>query len=522
MQKLVGSFWTTLEKDQSQISPEERHQALCTAEGLLTSWSEIDKPTRETVLQNLEHHSLHSCAFNHLLIDSIRYHVTKDLTFLHTIPARIDEHPDELAACASTFMTLAEMVFNDTGNTLATIINRRVFRTLFNKQHSRIGGLYDRLIGNHSQPFSPNNKVVILTRQFLQSPHAPTVDAINFATLLTQDFGKEVMIVASSEYTHANDGAIVPAACGAMIPEYQGGLKTINANGHSFPFLMCGDGIFGEPAAIQGIQAIDAFSPEMILCISAPSLLAEPFHHRCFCFIYPTARGVPLTTHCFFHTWDQPDAEMQHILDQENLRDKHLFAQHPGFEVKPPSTALTRRQFGIPEDAFLFVVVGIRLFMDIDDRFLKLLVQICDHPKAHIAFAGNFENYKEQVGKHAALKGRTTHLGFQQDIMGVYQIADAYLNPIRNGGGSAIVYALQAGLPVLSLPSGDAGMVVAGFPPLETYEDMGKRAYDLMTNATVLSDYQKLAHQEAPKFSGRKSLLDNIMQAFHEFAKRQG
>ena len=521
MQKLIGSFWTTLAKHQSQISPEERTQALYTAESLIHSWTALDSNTRETVLHNLEHVSLDACAFNRLLIDSLRYQLTKDTARLESIPTHIDGHPEDLAACASTFMGLSEMVFNDHEKSLASILDRRVFRSLFEKQLNRVNILYDRFAGNRSIPFSRTNKVVILTRQFLIPPHAPTVDALNFARSLIEDFGKDVMIVSSSEYSHARDGAIVPAVLGATVPDYKGGVKTIGTNGHSLPFLMCGDGVFGENSVIQGIQAIDAFSPEMILCISAPSLLAEPFHERSFCFIYPTGRGVPLTNHCFFHTWDPPDDEMQEILDQENLRDRHLFAQHPGFETKPASEALTRHQFGIPDDAFLFVIVGARLSRDVDDRFLRLLVKICDHPKAHFAFAGNFDTFEEEVGKYPALRGRTTYLGFQPDMMGVYHIADSYINPNRNGGGSAIVYALQAGVPALSLSSGDAGMVVAGFPPLATYDDLAQRAHDLMANANILNDYQKLAQQEAPKFSGRKALVSRIMQAFNEFARQR-
>ena len=113
---------------------------------------------------------------------------------------------------------------------------------------------------------------------------------------------------------------------------------------------------------------------------------------------------------------------MNQILAKDELGDLHLFTQHPGFDVKTLSNGLTRKQFGIPEDVFLFVVVGLRLSQDVDDRFLQLLGNICEHPNAHVAFAGNFDNYDETVGQYPALRGRTTYLGFQLDIMGVYHI----------------------------------------------------------------------------------------------------
>lgn len=523
MQINIQGLLATLRKDQSAITAHERSQALSLATDLIKVWERLDNETKAQILQMLGQLSSHPGAYQHLLIDSLQYQLRKDLAFLKSIPVHIDGHPDDLGACASSFMSLAELVFNDhesSGAGVSSIIDRGVFRSLFEKQLARVTALYDQFARNRSVPFSRNNKVVVLTRQFFAPPHAPTVDTINFVLALINNFGKEVMIVASSEITNAGGGAIAPEILAHTVPQYTGGPKNMSMDGHSVQFLMCGDGTFGETAAKQGIQAIDAFDPEMILCVSAPSVLAEPFHDRSFCFIYPTERGVPITNHCYFHTWDQPDGEMRRIIANENLSNLYLFTQHPGFDVKPPSTALTRQQFGIPKDVFLFVVVGLRLSQDVDDRFLELLCQICEHPNAHIGFAGNFDDYEEKVGHHPSLRGRTTHLGLQEDIMGVYQISDAFLNPIRKGGGSAIVYAMQAGLPILSLPFGDAGMATVGFPQLADYDAIAHRAQELMTNKNVLNDYQARARAEAPKFSDRKALLDKILQAFDDFAKR--
>lgn len=520
MQIDVPGLWRTLRKNQSEIGAQERGQALYTATGLITLWDKFDDVTKHEVLEMLESLASHPGAYQHLLIDSLRYQLTKNLNFLKTIPDYIDGHPDDLTACASSYMTLGDLVSNDSQRLdVIPILGRRPFRSLFEKKLARVMELYDQFAVNRSVPFSRTGKVVVLTRQFLAPPHAPTVDAINFAIALIEDFSKEVMIVASSEYSNFRDGVIAPGVLATTVPEYTGGLKSLELSGHSIPFLLCGDGAFGEAAIQQGIQAIDAFLPEMILCVSSPTVFAEPFHDRSFCFVYPTSQGIPYTNHCFFHTWNQPDAEMHHIVAEEKLEDKYLFSQHPGFAPKPLSTSLTRQQFGIPEEVFLFVVVGFRLSIDVDDSFLQFLEKVCQHPKAHVAFAGNFDDYEEKVGQYPTLRNRTTHLGFQLDIMGVYHIADAYLSPKQKGGGSAIIYAMQAGLPVLSLPSGDAGMAAVGFPQLPTYDDMAHRAQELITNENVLNDYRVLAREEAPKWSNRKALLNRIMQAFEDFAK---
>ena len=117
---------------------------------------------------------------------------------------------------------------------------------------------------------------------------------------------------------------------------------------------------------------------------------------------------------------------------------------------------------------------------DVDDEFCTMLERVVENEQAHIAFSGHFETFAEQMEKFPLLKERCTHIGFQDDIMAVYNISDAFLNPNRKGGGSAIVYAMQADLPVLSLPFGDAGMAASAFPSLEDYTAMAQKALELV------------------------------------------
>ena len=63
--------------------------------------------------------------------------------------------------------------------------------------------------------------------------------------------------------------------------------------------------------------------------------------------------------------------------------------------------------------------------------------------------------------------------------------------------------------------------VGAGFPTLATYDAMAHRAHELMADEHMLNDYRGMAREKAPKFSDRKGLLNKIMNAFEDFAKRQ-
>ena len=185
-------LWVTLTKDQAEITALERRQAIHTATGMINVWEEFGEDIKAQIIELLEKLSSHRGAYNNLLLGSLRYQLTKDLNFLKTIPDHIDGHPDDLTACASSFMSLANIVFNDTERSdVTSIINRRVFRSLFEKKLKRMMELYDLIAVKRSVPFSRNDKVVVLTRQFLVPPHAPTVVAIDFAIALIEDFGND-------------------------------------------------------------------------------------------------------------------------------------------------------------------------------------------------------------------------------------------------------------------------------------------------------------------------------------------
>jgi len=137
---------------------------------------------------------------------------------------------------------------------------------------------------------------------------------------------------------------------------------------------------------------------------------------------------------------------------------------------------------------------------------------------AHVAFAGNFLTYQEVLPNRQNLVGRFSFLGLQDDIMAVYSISNCYLNPKRTGGGSAIVYALAAGLPSLSCPVGDGYEAVRSFPLIPNYQVMAQTCKDLMTNPEFLSRYQTLAREEAARLCSRAPLVERIESRYRMFA----
>ena len=515
VQKLLGN----LANKDAATSKSDRVGLVHSATLLALSYQHIEAGNQAMLLSMLRKLSGHKDTFKGAIIESLLFHITQEDKHLKKLTSYLMKRQSDFTEANGSLYSLAGLNFNSSGdraNQLEKLAGRQLFLKLLRDGKEHVRRLYEQVVEPGEEPFAANDQAIILTRQILMPPHAPTVDTLKFAARLMKNYGKQVLIIATSEASAAMDGAIAPATTGNLDKRFIGNNK-LDYEGISIPFVMAGNGVANEGSIAQIVKVVDMVKPEMILSVGSPSLIGEVFAHRCFSFLYPTNKGVPIIEDCSFHTWDQPDAAMEKVLEDEELQQKHLFAQHPGFDVKPPSSSLTREQFNIPEDAFVFVVVGMRLSDEVNSSFLETLESILNHPSAFIAFAGNFDTYDTAVEGYPNVKSRSRWIGFQNDIMAVYNISDAFLNPERKGGGSGIVYALQAGLPVLSMPSGDAGLAAAGFPKLETYADMEDVARKLIDDPSLLQQYKATAVSEAPKFSGRAALLERIMEEFEKY-----
>jgi hypothetical protein len=416
---------------------------------------------------------------------------------------------------------LAGGVFNAARG--AEIIRAEFSRARFRSYYENTVSLIDSLLGRQKvvvkQIFQPNSRVVVLTQQFLESFHAPTKDALEFAWFLSQNYAKEVMIVSSCEYSSHPSGSVLPLALSRVLQDYANE-ETVSYKDKVFRYFQPQKGRFSLETIPQTVAAIEAFDPAMILVVGGRNLLAELFVKRAFVLFYPTTSKLPMLSKPNFFMWREPTVAESSLLDSEGLRTSYLFHQHPGFEVPTQKISLSRKDWYIPEDAFVFAVVGVRLDADIKSEFLDMLEDVIHDPRAYIVFAGHFSGYRQVVASRESLADRCRFLGFQDDIMAVYSICNCYLNPRRTGGGSAIVYALAAGLPSLSCPVGDGYEAVRKLPLLPNYEAMAKTCKKLMNNPDTVRFYRALATQEAARLCSRAPLVERIQASYRIFLEK--
>lgn len=482
---------------------------------------ELNSKTRKILVKHLKAGRNTKDAYKAILIESMLLYLEGKPVSSMKLKALLENYVPTLADGASVLATLNWWRFSQkegTDERLKQHLGRNTFTTVFNRTVDVVDAMYLQVCGGALPAFKRTGNVIVLTRQMLMPPHAPSVRTLEFAKNLTENHGKNVMIVCSSETTSEPTGPLVPQGIGQFAEQFLTA-STVNYEGVQLPFIMTGRGTFTEPAVRQTLEVMHNFDPEMILSIGAPNMLAEPFGDRAFCFFYMSGRGTAITRRQHFHTWDTLTDEQRSELEAEGTLHKHLFVSTPGYHEKVQYSKLTRSQFGVPDDAFLYCVIGLRLGQEVDTEFLTLLKRIAENSNSYFLFAGKFDGYEETMADWPELSNRCHFAGMQPDIMAVYELCDAFINPDRAGGGSGAAQALQGHVPVLTRPIGDVGYMVKNAATYETYEAMGDAAIAIANDRALHDTFIENAKKDGDRLSVRDEYLSRIMDEFEKFAE---
>lgn len=360
-------------------------------------------------------------------------------------------------------------------------------------------------------------RVVIIVQQLIAPTHAPTRSSFEFARKLRDVFGKEVMVVNSMEYGSVAYGSIIPSMTFGHNPILEG-MKLVEYRGHHQRTFQGSGVLWSDQSLLECAQAIKDFQPEMILALGTRNLLPEAYADDVFTFIYPTGKGVAHVTDAYFMSWNPlSDTELA-LCKKRGVRNRYLFDKHPGFEAPPSTESFSRAEFDLPEDKFIYSVVGHRLFLEVDEAFIReLMIPVAKNPDAHFMFVGTFPNYEEVFKDYPELAGRHTYIGFHNDMMAVFALADGYINPIRIGGGSTIVYAMAAGLVALSAAVGDSAEAITDFPQYTTYEELTAEALALLEDEDLRDTYRSLGAATYARLGDRTPLVAKIVDAFEAY-----
>ena len=153
-----------------------------------------------------------------------------------------------------------------------------------------------------------------------------------------------------------------------------------------------------------------------------------------------------------------------------DLRSHFSREIHSGMETR--CTVNRVDTYAIAGSGTTQILIGNRLDQEITDSFEQFMKKILQKSeKVDFVIIGETKDLQKRLVNNMFEK-RIHYLGYCPILKGTVGALDLYLNPDRLGGGWSSMIALYAGIPVVTLPTGDVAYNVSGEFVVSNYEEM--------------------------------------------------
>jgi glycosyltransferase involved in cell wall biosynthesis len=362
------------------------------------------------------------------------------------------------------------------------------------------------------------NRVVLITIQMLGPQHAPTFDALDYAARLVRA-GKRPLLINTGLYPRALSAPFYAPVLASHSAD-RDGMNRVVHNGVEIDFHQVAPAMPDQDEIVRLTKALYAARPGYVISMGHSNLLAD------LCGTFTTTVGFPFgtefqvtaaSTYVLPRAWREGD---EVAAAQRNLTRDLVLATDYRFSRPPPVRTFSRQGVG-EEGSILIAVVGTRLDVEASAAWMKALGDALDrNPDLVVIFAGAFTRYAERVATHASLSARTYAVGLIDDVPALLDCCDLYLNPPRTGGGSSAAYALAAGSPVLTDPTGDVARV-AGDTALPGLHELDATVQRWRDDLAWRAEMIQRARRRWAEISDRDGLLHQIDDLARAHAHRR-
>ncbi len=387
-----------------------------------------------------------------------------------------------------------------------------------------------------------HNRIVLITDQLLGLHHAPTKILLEQCYSLQKNMGMEILLfvcpvslatdhqitwfdqIKMNYFNELNGDYYISYRDGdiSVSPKESNGIFYIEYK----DIILRGKQVVMDVANLQAqkllLQLIYEYNPLFVFNVNSINPLAD----ICNCFTTVVASSM---------AYGYPVSEGDILLYLDNLQAGANAASVASileggrqialnfrwtFQVDEPDFVHDRSHFQINEDEFVLMIVGNRLIDEITEEYVKVLEHILSvDSKVSILLIGTYPNYMDRF-KAQIFYGRVHAIGYQDQLATVIPLADLYLNPPRVGGGTSALYALKAGVPVITLPDCDVAINVGREFTCINYEEMtqliikykeDQEFYDLQRILGL-----KLVHSLGDVTSAMEEMLQSVKKIMME------
>ena len=356
-------------------------------------------------------------------------------------------------------------------------------------------------------------RIVIVTEQLLSELHAPTKAVLELAYLLQHKMHYEVMIISTPIDVQEICSIWNQAFWMQNIPEYsEKGIKREYKGEMFYGYQMTMSKANNADYSLL-LSYILEWNPLFVfnfgLFNPVMDLLAD----------YTTVVARSMTTKL-------PISKAQFLVGLQNKEDTEIrdFQKIVSFEktslsFEPAKRVHTRLMYQMEENQFLCVIVGNRLEEDVDESFVQMLHEISvENERIAFVFIGKVEKKKEELQKQIPDR-QLYFIDYCDDLMGIYQIMNLYVNPRRQGGGYSAAMAIAAGLPVITCDYGDVAYHVGTEFSVSDYEKMEQEVLHYAENSAYNNEKKRQAEERAKDMTEDNTfrvMEDNINKLIKE------
>ncbi len=318
-----------------------------------------------------------------------------------------------------------------------------------------------------------SNFVIVLTNQFLVINHGPTKTAMDRCNTLMRCLGKQVILINTAEVLsllqklplHTMDGANY----NKPLLEY----SYIEYQGLDIPYVQCEKIMPNEEIMLFLLDFIMEKRPQYILNIGGHS----PFTELCD-MIVPTI-CIGLSPSAIEHHCGRLQVVGKKLEQEDDLIIKALGKSREDYiegcftsSIPMEKISISKRDLGVEEDDFVCALVGGRLNSEITREFVEVMTSTTSSKVKFITMGHFDKGYKTYAEEIEGFSDKWIDLGLIDNVMGVFEQCDLYINPKRRGGGTSVIEAMSEGVPAVTIRYGDVYTNAGEEFAVENYSEM--------------------------------------------------
>ena len=323
-----------------------------------------------------------------------------------------------------------------------------------------------------------SKRIVIITEQLSAVLlHAPTAVTLNIAYILKKHLHYEVFIfICPCDYKKIPEGMWYQPMYTASVDGIRDMQIDIGYKDEVFPGYQIN---MDTPDCIQKygrmLEMIEEWNPAFVLGLGVANPVLDLVNEITTVAVMAMSTTCPLSdSEILFRLARQEEEKEREYEAELNQNQRQIFMGQnlPVIVEGQENRKYSRAGLGLPSDKFIIVIVGNRLDIEIDEKFIALMKSVLtENPDCVFSIIGEVIELKKYFGG-MEYQNKIFYLGYCPDLLGTYGVMDLYLNPERAGGGWSSAMALMAGVPVVTFPNCDVAYNVGERFVVSDYTEM--------------------------------------------------